>query len=183
MLTTHLTLLERLRSSGDESAWVRFVDLYTPLLHRWASRQQLQPNDADDVIQDLMLLLHRKLPEFRYDPAQSFRAWLRTVFLNKCREIARRRQLPTSTGGIDQLPLPASDADDVEDRRILLHRGLELIKGEFSPTSWQAFWEYAIRERPVPEVARELGIAPGSVYTARSRVLARLRLELDRLLD
>src|SRR5687768_3792442 len=46
--TTSLTLLERLRQPGDQEAWTRFVQLYTPLLYHWARRAGLQEQDAAD---------------------------------------------------------------------------------------------------------------------------------------
>jgi RNA polymerase sigma-70 factor (ECF subfamily) len=180
-----MTLLERLRLPSDEQAWTRFVQLYTPLLLRWSQRQGMQPSDAADLTQEVLLQLHHKLPDFQYDPNHSFRAWLKVVFLNKCREINRRKQLPTvaQADAAEVVSVCENLEEEQEDRRLLLHRGLELIRHEFSEITWRAFWDYAILEQPVPKVAGELGIALGSVYTARSRVLARLRQEMDRLLD
>lgn len=159
---------------------MRFVDLYTPLLLVWAGRLGLQHVDAADLVQDVLLQLHRKLPGFRYEPSQCFRAWLRAVFLNKHRERMRRRERGKSLdpSELDRLQSIASEEEDREDWKCLLHRGLELIRCEFNAVTWQAFWMYAIQEREVKEVASELQIAPGTVYAARSRVLARLRLEL-----
>jgi len=99
MDTTPGSLLERLRQPGQPEAWRRFVQLYTPLLFHWARRLGLQEQDAADLIQDVFLVLARKLPDFTYDRRQSFRGWLRTVTLNKWRESARRRGLPMDGGG------------------------------------------------------------------------------------
>jgi len=57
------------------------------------------------------------------------------------------------------------------------------MQTEFSPSMWKACWEHAVMGRPAAEVAAELGIRVGSVYVAKSRILARLRLELQDLLD
>ena len=61
----------------------RFVELYTPLLYYWARRVGLRRQDAADLVQDVFTLLVRKLPEFTYDRNKRFRAWLRTVTLNR----------------------------------------------------------------------------------------------------
>src|SRR5262249_29880622 len=82
MNTTPASLLEQLRQPDASPAWRRFVDLYTPLLHYWARRLGLQPADAAALVQDVLLLLVRKLPGFTYDPRRSFRSWLHTVLLN-----------------------------------------------------------------------------------------------------
>lgn len=181
MLSTRVSLLERLRTPDDEAAWVRFVELYTPLMLRWALRQGLQPTDAADAVQDVMAVLVEKFDGFRYDSGRSFRAWLRTVVVNKVRERARRKTAHTlpEPAVLDELPARAADEDDDEDRKLLVRRGLELIRGEFAESVWKAFWEYAVAGRPVGEVAAELGISPGTVYAAKSRVLTRLRLEID----
>lgn len=49
------------------------------------------------------------------------------------------------------------------------------MKAEFTATTWQAFWQTAVEGRPVEAVAADLGKAPGAVYTARGRVMRRLR--------
>ena len=94
MNSTHSSLLERLRRPDDVEAWDRFVRLYTPLLFHWARGAGLRDPDAADLVQDVLVVLVRKLPEFHYDPRKSFRAWLRTVTLNKWRERLRRAPRP-----------------------------------------------------------------------------------------
>src|SRR5262245_6513796 len=106
MVTTSDSLLERLRRP-DCNAWVRFVQLYTPLLHRWAGQLGLQDADAADLVQDVFSILVQKLPEFVYDPARSFRGWLRTVLIHRWHNWPRRGAVPLSAD------LPISDpADD-----------------------------------------------------------------------
>jgi RNA polymerase sigma-70 factor (ECF subfamily) len=183
MESTSASLLERLRHPEDPAAWSRLVELYTPLLFHWAQRLGLQSADAADLVQDVFVLLVRKLPEFRYDPQQSFRAWLRIVTINKWRERCRARAPVTADRNWGELPERSSIEDDQEDRRILTHRALALIETEFSPVLWQAFQQYALAGRHPQEVAQELGIAPGTVYSIKSKVLHRLRQELQDLLD
>src|SRR5262249_54081307 len=91
MLETSLSLLQRLRTPGDQPAWDRFVELYTPLLFCWARRLGLQDPDTADLVQEVFALLVRKLPEFEYDPGKGFRNWLRTVTLNKGRDLLRKQ--------------------------------------------------------------------------------------------
>jgi len=90
MATTSSSLLERLRQPEATEAWQRFVHLYTPLLYYWARGTGLPEHDAADLVQDVLVVLVQKLPEFRYDAGQSFRGWLRTITLNKWRERCRR---------------------------------------------------------------------------------------------
>src|SRR5207302_9807265 len=67
MLSTSVTLLERVRQRDDQAAWERFVALYTPLLYRWAQRAGLADQDAADLVQDVFVLLMKELPSFEYD--------------------------------------------------------------------------------------------------------------------
>src|SRR5262245_37406044 len=92
-METPASLLERLRQPDQDDAWPRFVQLYTPLLYSWSRRLGLQEPDAADLVQDVLLHLVRKLPEFTYDQNRSFRGWLRVVVLNVWRN-RRRAELP-----------------------------------------------------------------------------------------
>src|SRR5215211_1756070 len=78
---TRLSLLARLARPGprDEDAWREFVDCYAPLIYRWCRRWNLQDSDAKDVTQAVLLKVATRMESFTYDPAGSFRAWLRTL--------------------------------------------------------------------------------------------------------
>ncbi|HEX5272452.1 MAG TPA: sigma-70 family RNA polymerase sigma factor [Gemmataceae bacterium] len=185
---TPASLLERLRDGGAVAAWGRFVDLYTPFLYHCTRRLGLRPEDAADLVQDVFAVLVRKLPEFEYDRDRSFRAWLRTVVVNKWRETLRRRAaLPAGAAGPipDDIVVP-DDNDaftEAEYRQHLIGRALRLMQGEFQPTTWRACWEHVVSGRSAAEVGAELGISEGAVYVAKHRVLRRLREELQGLLD
>src|SRR5262249_2182105 len=73
MHTTPVSLLERVRRLGEQQAWERFVDMYTPLLYHWACRMGMQQSDAADLVQEVFTVLVAKLPEFVYDRQKSFR--------------------------------------------------------------------------------------------------------------
>ncbi len=181
---TSVSLLLRLRRGSDSAAWERFVDLYTPLMYRWAGQLGAQAADAADLVQDVFILLVRALPQFEYDQQRSFRAWLRTVVSNKWRELHRRKS-PTYVSG-SALELAADLAedslwDDAQDRAAICRQALELIRPEFTPTTWTAFAETTVHGRSVTEVAESLQVTANAVYLARGRVLKRLRLELEGL--
>lgn len=186
MNRTSQSLLERLRRFDDEASWARFTALYTPLLYSWARRLVAQPDDAADLVQDVFTTVVRRLPEFQYDPGKSFRAWLRTILLNRWRT-NRRRPSPAPLAADpaqEDVGLALLDEQDEADyRRYLLRQTLSLLQAEFSPTFWKAFEEHVLEQRPAEEVAARLQIAPGTVYVAKSRIFRRLRQELAGLLD
>lgn len=188
MHTTSLSLLANLRRPDDQAAWNRFVELYTPLLFYWCRRAGLQDSDAADLVQDVLQLLVKKLPEFEHDRTHSFRSWLRTVTLNKWREQWRKRQAQPAGSGTEGAFEPAApDAAEqfweTEYQQLLANRALEIMRAEFEPKTWRACWETVVNDRSAAEVAMELGISVNAVYLARSRVLKRLREELDGLCD
>src|SRR5436305_10983645 len=109
MESTSSSLLLRLRRPGEQAAWKRFIDLYTPLLHSWACRAALPAQDAADLVQDVFVALVQKLPQFQYQPGKgSFRAWLRPVA--PARDAANGRQLRFQAGARRGHPPLDSDA-------------------------------------------------------------------------
>lgn len=184
MESTSESLLDRVRERKDEAAWLRFVELYTPVIFGWARRSGFQEADACDLVQDVFTILVKKLGDFRYDPQQSFRAWLKTVLMNKIRERLRQN-------GAAQLPpdqevaelVAANEFGDSDLRRDLMARALQIMRQDFQSTTWRACWGVVVEGKSAEDVARELGIRVGSVYAARFRVLARLRQELAGMLD
>jgi RNA polymerase sigma-70 factor (ECF subfamily) len=159
MDSTSVSLLEQIRLDPEAQAWRRFTDLYTPLLYYWAKRLGLQQTDAADLVQDVFLLLVRKLPGFNYDRSRSFRGWLHTLLLNQFR--TARRKPPVATLASDNSALAAAAGGDQA----------------------EACWRQVVDGRTAAEVAAELGISEGAAYVAKCRVLRRLREELDGLLD
>lgn len=192
MDTTSASLIYRLRDDNNQAAWRKFVDLYTPLLFYWAKRAGLAEPDAADLVQDVFALLLVKLPEFEYQPQEQragrFRAWLRTVTLNKWRERCRKRQAEVVSPHDprwEELAVP-DDAENfwrMEYEQFLVAQALRIMQDEFQPQSWKACWETTVNGRKAAEVAAELGMTEGAVFVAKSRVLKKLREELAGLLD
>jgi RNA polymerase sigma-70 factor (ECF subfamily) len=191
MHTTPGSLLHRLRRPQDptvrQDAWSRFVQLYSPLIYGWARRSGAPRHEALDLVQDVLTILVQKLPAFDYEPHKSFRAWLRTVTLNRFRELRRKEHFVVQAGDalLAEVPNPdnACAFEDEDYHRYLVGRALKLMQAEFQPTTWKACWEHVVSDRTAAEVARELGISEGAVYVAKYRVLRRLRVELRDLLD
>lgn len=191
--STRPSLLFRIRDERDASAWGEFVDLYAPLVHGYGMRCGLQDADAADVAQDVLVAVAQAMPGFNYDrQSGAFRAWLLTVTRNTLRNFIKlRRRHPRGSGKsavhdlLDQQIDPVAD-DNTWDREYehrLFDWAVEKIRRKFQPTTWSAFWETAVENRDVPVVAAELGLTAGQVYLAKSRVLARIRQEIERVGD
>lgn len=187
MLTTQFSLLIRLRATDDTEAWSRFVRLYTPLVHHWIGKTGVEANAMDDLVQEVFVVLLDRAQWLGENRPGSFRGWLRTVTLNKCRDHFRRANRmtePRLMGLPDMAECdPAVLLTDDEYRRYVARAALRLMRDSFSETTWRACWEHVAMNRPAREVAVELGITENAVYLARGRVLKRLREELAGLWD
>jgi len=184
-METRRTLLERVRSSSDHPAWDEFVELYAPLVFRFARGRGAAEADAADVCQEVMRVVARVMPDFEYDPERgSFRSWLYTVTRRQLarhfRREARGRRIEVPEEGGDG---GFREAWDAEWRRHLLDRAVRRVKGQFGAAQWEAFWRTAVEERDPAAVGAELGMSREAVYMARSRVTARMREVLGELGD
>jgi RNA polymerase sigma-70 factor (ECF subfamily) len=192
---TRVTLLARIRDGRDADAWREFVQIYGPVVYRFARNRGLQDADAADLMQDVLRSVARNAHRMEYDPARgTFRGWLYTVTRNKIYNFLNgQRHRPRGTGDtdaherLDATPArAAADGPDAEwereYQRQLSGRAMELVKDEFQPATWQAFWQTAVDGKPAAEVGAGLKMSPGAVYVAKSRVLARLRDEVQRMM-
>ena len=186
MNSTSESLLIRLKSANDFQAWSRFVELYTPLIFFWARKTGLQTQDAADLVQDVLSIAFQKLPTFKYEPSKSFRGWLRTVTLNKHREHCRKKSLgaiDVSQSALGNIPEAAESLWDLDYKQNLIAQAMELMKPEFRPETWTALREFVVSGRQAAEIAEEHGLSVWTIYSAKSRLISRLRDELDGLLE
>lgn len=184
---TRPSLLLRIRDHRDEAAWEEFVKLYTPLIFRFARHRGIQETDAATVAQDVLVTVARNIHSFEYDRRSgSFRNWLKVVTRSRLSDFFRAEQRHVAGSGdsnihaaIDQQADPAEqELWEQEYRRSLFEWAVDRIRDDFESSTWQAFWQTSVNDRETAVVAEELGISVGAVYIARSRVLARLRLEV-----
>jgi RNA polymerase sigma-70 factor (ECF subfamily) len=179
-------LLLRLHDAGEQEAWRRFIDLYTPLLYYWARRLGLPDPDAADLVQDVFVTLIQKMPQFQYDRSKGFRSWLRTVAENRWRDDMRKRaahRRHTGDAGLAAVPDEAAEIWEAEYRHQLFGRAIQLMRSDFDEKTWKACWAIVVEGKSGANVAKELSMSVDAVYAAKSRVLRRLRQELDGLMD
>jgi len=188
---TGSTLLALLQDPADPGAWEAFVRRYAPAVAGWCRRWGLQSADAEDVTQEVLLRLARRLRDFSYDPAKGrFRGWLQTVAHNAWRDFrdARRRAGWGSADACVQRLL-----EEQEDPSGLTNALQEQFEAEIygeaqarvqlrvSRDTWQAFQCLAIEGQPAGEVAALLRLKMAAVYAARHRVQKMLAEEIQKL--
>jgi len=191
--TLSSSLLQQVRI-GDQSAWIRLADLYGPLVYSWARRGGLEDADAADVTQDVFLKVSTQISRFRREqPGDSFRGWLFTICRNQIHTHRRKRLSEPRAGGgtsanqrIQALEGKVKDYEvadvtsqqDRDDVRWLRARAAILLRDQFKPVVWAAFWRTTVDGQPPGDVAEELQVSIWAVYKAKARVLQRLREEL-----
>lgn len=187
---TSLGLLERLRQEHfDQEAWEDFVERYGTVLIDWARRWGAKGSDSHDLAQEVLLNLVRQMRDFRYDPSQSFRGWLKTVAYRTLIRQRLKSVRHAAPGGSRNTALIDS-VEAREDLQQLLQRQAERelfdlasqrVRRRVSPHTWEAFQLQAILGLSGEEVASRLDISLSSVYVARYNVQKMLREEVASL--
>ncbi len=186
---TSPTLLARLRAA-DPTAWQRLVHVYSPLVYTWCRRLGLSADDAADVMQEVWAAVSTAVARFDHAAAgATFRGWLYTIARHKLADYFRRQAVrPVAAGGSSAqgywAELPEAEPDDsLADPQTgtagVMRRALELIRQDFEPTTFRAFWETAVEGRAAADVAAALGVTVDVVYQSKSRVLRRLKQEFQ----
>jgi RNA polymerase sigma-70 factor (ECF subfamily) len=192
MGATSLSLLDRLRRAApDAPEWRRLHDVYAPLVRSWLCRVPGVRDEADDLAQEVLVVLVREMPGFERRRDGAFRAWLRQITLNRVRAFqkARRRRGRAGGAGVESLLAQLEDStsdlarqwDEDHDRHVL-NELLAVVRRDFRTRTWEAFRRCALDDRPVARVAAELGMTETAVLQAKFRVLKRLRAEAGELI-
>ena len=197
-IPTRHSLISRLKDWDDQESWKEFFDTYWKLLYSVALKSGLSDAEAQDVVQDTIVAVAKKMPEFHYDPALgSFKSWLLTITRRRIIDHLRKRQRQPQrherrpdategrTGTMDKIPDPAGDQfGDIweeEWKDSLYAAAVKRVKQQVEAKQFQMFDCYAVKGWPVEKVAGLLGVSAGAIYTAKSRITALIKEEVGRL--
>jgi RNA polymerase sigma factor (sigma-70 family) len=188
--STHISLLCELGKSGHDESWKVFHARYRGVIFGWCLRRGLSLDDAEDMTQDVLLKLFQQLPQYRHDPARGqFRSWLKTVVNNALTDFWRRQQRAPErgVGGTAFLeqqrslsgPEAATELSSVieEQAQTIATEVLERVRAKVKETTWQAFYQMMIEQRPAAEVAEALKLSIATVYKANYRIKQMLQQE------
>jgi RNA polymerase sigma factor (sigma-70 family) len=188
---TWVSLLGRLRHDpADQAAWGDLVDHYGRQVYRWCRHWGLQDADAQDVTQDVLVKLAAKLPAFAYDPARSFRGWLKTLARHACSDLSAGRKRAGAGSGDSDVRQQLESVEAAEDlvRRIeeafdqeVLAAAEVQVRLRVAPHTWEAFHLLAREGLPAATVAERVGMQVAMVYVAKSKVLRMLQEEVRKL--
>jgi RNA polymerase sigma factor (sigma-70 family) len=183
---TSVTLMMRVQKfPADPQAWDEFVERYRPMIRAWCLKWHLQDSDADDVGQDVLVKLVAAIRKFQYDPARSFRAWLKTVTQHALSDfVASRRKDPGLTAApIDMIADSAEAKTDLEKRledafdAEVLELAMHRIKKRVKPTTWDAFHFTAVDGLSGAAATAKLEMPVAHVFVAKNRVQKMLQEE------
>lgn len=185
--TTRASLLLRLRQPEDESAWREFSEIYVPLVQAFARRRGLQDADVADLTQEVLRRVVGAIARLEYDPERgSFRGWFLTIARNELKKFFQKR--PENHPELTQNLIEEVPAEDVEAEwwnreweRNLFTKAAGQIREDFQETTWQAFWRTGVEGHAPKDVATDLEMTVAAVYLAKSRVMARLKEQVQML--
>jgi RNA polymerase sigma-70 factor (ECF subfamily) len=199
-LPTRSSLLINLRTLEDTASWQEFFDTYQRSIFGLAMKCGLSRAEAEEVVQETMVTVARKMPEFKYDRALgSFKGWLFTITRRAVRKQLRRRrsrnELESSPDAIveneaEELDASAEVADPTVDfaeqweedwRLSLLDMAIDRVRRRIKPKQFQMFDLYVKQQRPMADVTRILNVNAAQVYMAKLRVSGAIRSEMAQL--
>jgi RNA polymerase sigma factor (sigma-70 family) len=196
LIPTRHSLLNRLKNLEDDQSWKEFFDRYWKLIYGVALKSGLREAEAQEVVQETVIVVSKKIPEFEYDPSiGSFKGWLMKQTSWRIKDQLRKRQreaaalhssLPTTaTTLIERIPDPEGSRleklwDD-EWQKHIMELALSRVKRKVKPKHYQIFDLCAIKRWPLQKVAQTLEVNIGQVYLARHRVGALVKKEIKLL--
>jgi RNA polymerase sigma factor (sigma-70 family) len=166
---------------GNEEAWSLLIDKYKALIYSIPVKYGLPPHEAADVFQATCTELLVRLPEIRQPRALP--KWLMQVAHHECYRWKRQQQRLVSRDGEPDLPEPETPpiAESVMQQmqeEQMLREAMSVLSAQCRRLVELLFFETP--SRPYAEVAKELGLAVGSIGFTRQKCMERLHRQLDK---
>ncbi len=181
--TTRKELLTKVHE-GNEAAWFEFAEFYKPLILLCAQDCHLNPNETEELQQNVLLAVFHHDVTQRYDSTKGrFRDYLRRIIKNTAIDIinARKGQLTSGTLPEPQEPQSLEKLIDGAWREFLYNKALEELRANTEPTHYMAFELHGQQGMPAKKVAGMLGLSEASVFKIKSRLVARCAEIVKRL--
>lgn len=194
-LPTRRSLISRLRNRQDDDSWRDFFQTYWKLIYSFAIRLGCTDSEAEEVVQETVISLANKMPEYRYDPATcSFKGWLMHVaqwrVIDQLRKRRRQTTQPLSTDpeAVNESPAFASPGVseletlwDQEWEQNLIDAAMERVKKKINAEHYQVFHLLLVKGHSPAKVASLLKINKAKVYLVKHRVAGLVRKEIQSL--
>ena len=197
LVATRRSLVDRLANWDDQRRWQEFFDSYWKLIYSAARKSGLTDAEAQEVVQETVITVAKKINKLKYDPAiGSFKGWLLQITRWRIVDQFRKREPGEAkrahsvdddrrTATIERVPdSHVVDLDalwEKEWQENLLGAAIARVKKKVDPKQFQIFDCYVRKEWPAQKVAEQLHVSVGQVYLARHRVAAALKKEIKAL--
>lgn len=189
---TRLTLIEKIKDSADAEAWAEFAAIYNPLIFEICRRKGLQHADATDIAQDVLSQVASAIGSYRHDQSgATFRGWLYCITRNVTVDFFRRRSKdPLATASAlpnwEQIRVPTAEESrefQLEFRKRMFAVVAGSVQSQVAGKTWSVFWKTEVEGNEIETAAEALGMTIGAAYVARSRVMAKLRNEVQQRMN
>jgi len=194
-LPTRRSLISRLRNGQDNDSWRDFFQTYWKLIYGFAIRCGCSDAEAEEVVQETVISISRKMPEYRYDPAAcSFKGWLMHVtnwrVIDQLRKRRTGKEMPLSLDGsaanlLEQMagsaPSEFETLWEQEWQKNLIDAAMERVKRKVNAEHYQIFYLLLVKGHSPRKVASMLKINVARVYLAKHRVSALVQKEIKSL--
>lgn len=179
MTTTRRTLLDRVRDPRDDEAWERFHALYAPLLYGYARARGVAHADAEEVRDQCLGEVARRMRTFEYDPRRGrFKSFLYRLARDEVVDLLRaRREEHADTRTLESIETSEATPDETWERQWReshLRWCLDRASDAVNERNYRAV-RLLLDGATVPDVCARLGMNANQVYKAKMRVLRRVR--------
>ena len=196
LLPTRRSLLSRLKDWEQKDAWREFFNTYWRLIYDVARKAGLDDQHAQDAVQETMISVSAEMPGFRYDPKLgSFKSWLRTLTRRRIADQLRkryvRRELDHVDAAMTQIQEEIESARDETPvlnalwddqwRTALMDAAMGRVKRSVKASHFQLFELTVLKNCPLGDVAKALGISTAMAYVIRHRIGRLLKKEVEHL--
>jgi RNA polymerase sigma factor (sigma-70 family) len=188
-LQTRHSLLSRLKLGGEQSEWREFFDRYWRLIYGFARKTGMKDEDAQDIVQEVMLSITKSLPDYRRQQGGSFKGWLMTIVRRRIADHWRSR-LPKEQCTVPLAEQPSAlGADDAALERIwqeewegrLFETAAQRVQQRVGARNYLIFDMLVRQNTPLRDVCRSLGVNAAQVYLAKHRVGKLMKQEVAQL--
>lgn len=173
-------LLQRI-AEGHHPSYKIIVDKYLPKLWRLAMNVLHNEAEAEDVVQETLLVVWKNRADWKADGGASFSTWIYRVTLNRCIDQKRRRKNTVDAEALDQQPAPPESTPAADARMIQQQEGrnLSALLQNLPENQRMAMVLFYYDDLTVKDISDRMTLSEQSVRSLLKRARKALRDKLE----